>query len=331
MVKLREKVTEDVLNELLEWLGQKGNEIGILDGSNGNKERREEINEIISKSENVHKPLWIEIDCEDNVLLQKNFELTKLPELQSDRKLDRNVLLKSYNQRIEYMRKDFSPISVHSDWNYIIIRYNDGGGNHHVINNLCGYLPAKIVSFLLNLYPIPHTVYISRHGQSEYNVENRIGGDSPLSILGEQYAENLGEFVKNCEDLPANQLSVWTSTLKRTIQTSEHIYCQFRIPWRALDEIDAGICEDLTYEEVDDKYPEIATGRGNDKLGYRYPSGESYMDVIQRLEPVILEMERTTRPLIIIAHQAVIRCLFAYFLDLPKEKVPRVYYYYILD
>lgn len=46
------------------------------------------------------------------------------------------------------------------------------------------------------------------------------------------------------------------------------------------------------------------------------------MDVIQRLEPVIIEMERTPRPLVIIAHQAVIRCLFAYFEDLPKEKVP---------
>lgn len=40
-----------------------------------------------------------------------------------------------------------------------------------------------------------------------------------------------------------------------------------------------------------------------DKLAYRYPRGESYLDVIARLEPMILEMERHREPLLIISHQ----------------------------
>lgn len=135
----------------------------------------------------------------------------------------------------------------------------------------CIYIYIIFIIIYQNLYPIPHTVYISRHGQSEYNVEDRIGGDSELSIEGERYAYRLGEYIKECKDLPCEQLSVWTSTLRRTIQTSEHIYCQYRIPWRALDEIDAGICEDKTYSEVEEMYPEISKGREADKLGYRYP------------------------------------------------------------
>ena len=62
------------------------------------------------------------------------------------------------------------------------------------------------------------------------------------------------------------------------------------------------------------------------QLNYRYPRGESYLDIISRLEGVIFEMERQKTPLLIIAHQAVLRCLYAYFLDLPNEEV-RLYMY----
>jgi 6-phosphofructo-2-kinase/fructose-2,6-biphosphatase 2 len=51
--------------------------------------------------------------------------------------------------------------------------------------------------------------------------------------------------------IPKNQqLTVWTSTLKRTIQTSEHLPYP-KLQWKALDEIDAGVCDGLTYEEVE--------------------------------------------------------------------------------
>jgi len=59
-----------------------------------------------------------------------------------------------------------------------------------------------------------------------------------------------------------------------------------------------------------------------DKLRYRYPRGESYMDVIARLEPVIFELERVRGPVLVVGHRAVLRCLFAYFLDEPYEKIP---------
>lgn len=41
---------------------------------------------------------------------------------------------------------------------------------------------------------------------------------------------------------------------------------------------------------------------------------QSYEDLVQRLEPVIMELERQENVLVI-CHQAVMRCLLAYFLD----------------
>lgn len=49
-----------------------------------------------------------------------------------------------------------------------------------------------------------------------------------------------------------------------------------------------GICEGMTYEDIQVKYPEEFAQRDADKYHYRYPNGESYQDLVARLEPVIM-------------------------------------------
>jgi broad specificity phosphatase PhoE len=116
---------------------------------------------------------------------------------------------------------------------------------------------------------------------------------------------------------------VWTSTMRRTIETAEALGLPTRA-WRALDEIDAGVCDGMTYAEIADGMPQEYEGRQADKFRYRYPRGESYQDVIQRLEPVIFELERERRPVLVIGHQAVLRALYAYMMDRPPNECPYV-------
>ena len=59
--------------------------------------------------------------------------------------------------------------------------------------------------------------------------------------------------------------------------------------------------------------------------------GESYIDIIDRLQPVIFELERNTKPIVVVSHQAVLRCLLAYFLDIPREKIPYISLCYMID
>ena len=51
-----------------------------------------------------------------------------------------------------------------------------------------------------------------------------------------------------------------------------------------------------------------------DKLNYRYPgaAGESYLDVIERVRPVIIELERQRRSIVIVCHLAVLRYVCMY-------------------
>ena len=46
------------------------------------------------------------------------------------------------------------------------------------------------------VHTTPHVLYLTRHGQSEYNVLGKIGGNPPLSVRGAEYAKRLGEWVR---------------------------------------------------------------------------------------------------------------------------------------
>lgn len=63
------------------------------------------------------------------------------------------------------------------------------------------------------------------------------------------------------------------------------------------------------------KFPQEFAWRDQDKLQYRYPWGESYIDIMTRLKPVLLELEGDIDNTLIISHQAVLRCLLGYFLN----------------
>ncbi|KAM6107805.1 6-phosphofructo-2-kinase/fructose-2,6-bisphosphatase, partial [Phoenicopterus ruber ruber] len=131
------------------------------------------------------------------------------------------------------------------------------------------------------------------------------------------YAQALAQFIRSQS---IRELKVWTSHMKRTIETAEALGVPYE-QWKALNEIDAGVCEEMTYEEIQERYPQEFALRDQDKYRYRYPKGESYEDLVQRLEPVIMELERQENVLVI-CHQAVMRCLLAYFLDKSADELP---------
>jgi broad specificity phosphatase PhoE len=49
----------------------------------------------------------------------------------------------------------------------------------------------------------------------------------------------------------------------------------------------------------------------------RFPGGESYRDLIKRLESVIIDMEQQTGPVLVVSHVSVLQSLIAYFRQSP--------------
>lgn len=150
----------------------------------------------------------------------------------------------------------------------------------------------------------------------------RVGGDANLSPRGSVYAKSLAEYVNSTlAIIPGFQL--WTSCLKRTIQTAKDINAsQERLA--ALNELDTGVCDGLTYEEIAERYPVEFAARDEDKFHYRYPEGESYDDLLRRVRPVLDRLELEDNVLVI-AHQAVLRCLLASLLDKDEKELPYIH------
>jgi broad specificity phosphatase PhoE/predicted kinase len=308
----RREVALAALEDMIAFL-RDGGDIGIYDATNNTRDRRELVH-ARCEAEGL-QVVYIESICNDPALVEANIRATKArsPDYEG---VPEEEAVRDFRLRIAHYERAYEDL-VEDEGSFVKII---DVGRKMVLHRIEGYLLARVVHFLLNLHVQPRSVWVTRHGESEFNVLGRIGGDAPLSVAGRAYARALAGVVR---DRIGSDLVVWTSTLRRTVETAQILGLPYRA-WRALDEIDAGVCDGMTYAEIAEAMPSEYEARQADKFRYRYPRGESYQDVIQRLEPIIFELERERRPVLVIGHQAVLRALYAYMMDRPPNECPFV-------
>lgn len=315
-VRKRTELAMQCLDDMIAWFGKSDGLCGIYDATNSTRERRAFVMQRLG--EHNIRVLFLESICTDKRIVERNITETKLrsPDY---RGVDPDHATRDFKSRIEKYGAGSETLQENEHASFIKVI---NVGKQLILHSIEGYLQGKIVSFLLNTHITSRSIYLARHGESEWNVSGQLGGDSPLTQRGRGFSFRLAdlmerEFTDKGMDLPL----VWTSQLQRARQTVERIPCM-NVCWRALNEIDAGVCEGLTYDQIEHVHPNVATARKKNKLKYRYPGGESYIDVIHRLEPVILELERHRGPVLVVAHNAVIRCLLAYFTGKQRDECP---------
>ncbi|RGB42001.1 6-phosphofructo-2-kinase-domain-containing protein [Rhizophagus diaphanus] len=341
---VRDQLAMDSLDELIYWL-KMGGRVGIHDATNSTIARRKKILERCHR-ENNFKVLFIESICDDKEVLESNMRL-KLsgPDYKN---VDPEEALDDFRRRVANYEKAYETISEEEEKTDVEYCKLINVGKKIIAHNIKGYLSGQCIFYLMNLNLVDRQIWLTRHGESADNVSGRIGGDSSLSEKGRKFAACLSRFVhaqkmlfrqKQLENYrekigsstpppepPERNFLVWTSMLKRTIETVESLDPkEFDIMHiRFLNEIYAGRCEGKTYQEIEQSYPEEFNARKNNKLYYRYPGmgGESYLDVIHRVNPLIIELERMTDNILVVTHRVVLRIILAYFLEVEKEKVP---------
>jgi 6-phosphofructo-2-kinase len=159
--------------------------------------------------------------------------------------------------------------------------------------------------------------------------QHRAVADSDPAYRGDTTPPNPEYTDRQAEDSEGIPLEknfcVWTSMLRRAIETGEFFNPdEFDVKeMRMLDELNAGRMEGMTYAEIEKVYPQEFALRQSDKLRYRYPGlgGESYLDVINRVRPVIHEIERMTEHICVVSHRVVCRVLLGYFMGLGRDEV----------
>jgi len=160
-------------------------------------------------------------------------------------------------------------------------------------------------------------LFFFRHGETFYNAEGRIQGqlDTPLSPLGRTQAVEAGRKLGVAladHGLGPQDVGWFASPLSRVCDTMTLARAALSLPGdqfqrdKRLMEISFGLWQDLTWPEINTRYPGAPAARQSDFWNYRPPNGESYADLTDRVRAFLLER---AGPTVVAAHGGVARAL----------------------
>ncbi|ANI84588.1 MULTISPECIES: 2,3-diphosphoglycerate-dependent phosphoglycerate mutase GpmB [Kosakonia] len=162
-------------------------------------------------------------------------------------------------------------------------------------------------------------VYLVRHGETQWNAERRIQGqsDSPLTEKGETQAWQVAERAK-----ALGITHIIASDLGRTRRTAEIIAdacgCEITLEPR-LRELDMGVLErrhiDSLTEEEEGWRRQLVNGTADGRI----PDGESMQELSDRMHAALatcLELPEGSRPMLV-SHGMALGCLVSTILGLP--------------
>ena len=159
-------------------------------------------------------------------------------------------------------------------------------------------------------------LYFVRHGQTVWNVENKICGatDSPLTELGHEQALTTGqEFLK--QGITADMILY--SPLSRARDTALHISEITGVPARE---------EPRLTEQNFGKYEGTARDGAEFQASKRhfvdsYEGGESMLRLAQRIYNLLDELrDQPDKTYILVAHNGIARMVNSYFNDMTNEE-----------
>lgn len=323
-VAIREKIALINIENAKTHL-KKGGQVAILDATNVSLKRRKKIQSLL----NEHPILYIE--CINNDVEILNASILRKIDVPEFGHLTQEEAFQSFKERVSYYVTIYRPMG--KERNFVKLDSLDNKIlEEEIVDNIPYY--DQIRDFLVT--DTVKNLYLIRHGETYFNLEDRIGGDSDLTKNGEAQARALAKYFKK-KKIPL----IFTSQKKRTIQAAEPIKemqenCTI-IPLAEFNEIDSGVCECMSYEEIKRKMPHVYFARKKDKYNYIYPGGEGYISMEERINKGMKKALYLSSPygiIMIIGHRAMNRMILSHFLFRRKEDVPYVYipqdkFYYI--
>lgn len=159
-------------------------------------------------------------------------------------------------------------------------------------------------------------LYFARHGQTVWNVENKICGatDSPLTELGHQQAELLGNEILH-QRLQIDE--ILCSPLSRAAETAKHISEITGIPLRVeprLTEQNFGKWESTPRDGADFR-------KAKESFASSFDGGESMLRLCQRIYNLLDEIRtEPDKVYLLVAHNGISRAVQSYFHDMTNQE-----------
>ena len=154
-----------------------------------------------------------------------------------------------------------------------------------------------------------HNIYFARHGETVWNVENKICGmtDSPLTEKGRQQARELGRKVR---ESGVRIDEILYSPLSRAADTAKAV---------------AARCEPRLREQCFGRYEGTPRDGAEFRISKthfadRYGDGESMMQLAQRIYNLLDELRQDKdKTYLLVAHNGIARVVESYFHDMTNE------------
>jgi probable phosphoglycerate mutase len=170
-------------------------------------------------------------------------------------------------------------------------------------------------------------LYLIRHGQSLFNAEKRIQGqtDIALSPFGEKQSLALAAAFRG---LPID--AVYASPLRRAMQTAAPIADVLKLEIRTddrLKEINAGIFEGVGWDEIESHSPEAAARWQAQEPDFVIPGGESRRALGVRGRAALMDIfEAGHRQAVVVAHGGVLGAALKSLLGIQIDNSPFSFY-----
>ncbi len=167
------------------------------------------------------------------------------------------------------------------------------------------------------------TIFFVRHGETDWNAEGRLQGQTEIALnaRGEAQARAAGRILAGLAG--ARDARFVSSPMRRTQRTMVLAREAMGLDPHAFDtdprliELTFGRWEGLIWPEVSAREPQLSRQREADKWNFRPPGGESYADLVARIQPWIDDLDG---PVVAVSHGGVARALMHRLGSLAPER-----------
>ena len=166
-------------------------------------------------------------------------------------------------------------------------------------------------------------LFCVRHGETYYNLEGRIQGqsNSHLSPLGKRQCEAVASALANLEFD-----AIVASPLSRAIESAQYLADALELEIQTdprLMEINAGIFQGHTWDEIGQQYPDEAAQWRAADADFRIPNGESRRDLMLRTGEAFRAIHAAGhRQVVVVAHGGSLSAALKSLLDIPAQRNP---------
>ncbi|WP_238881884.1 histidine phosphatase family protein [Clostridium sp. YIM B02551] len=164
-------------------------------------------------------------------------------------------------------------------------------------------------------------IFIVRHANKEfgdYYNDKLKHQDSPLSDEGVEKAKRLVDYFKY-EKVD----KIIASEYLRAFQTAKYVAESKGLEIirdKRLNEIDNGIIEAMSDEEIIEKYPDFWNDFFTYSKDVRFPEGETGDEVKKRQDELLEELKKDNKNVLLVGHEGYIRLLMCNLLQIPVYK-----------